>query len=73
MMTHHLAMLIISYILGAPFPAMDPWTKKSPQESEGKPGAGQTPQPSAQATQHPAINETESLQCCGSPLPPLRL
>ena len=43
------------------------------KNQQGKPGAGQTPQPSAQPTQHPAINKTESLQCCGSPLPPLRL
>ena len=43
------------------------------KNQQGKPGAGQTPQPSAQPTQHPAINETESQQCCGSPLLPLRL
>ena len=33
LITHHMAMLIISYILEAPFPAMTPWTKKSSKES----------------------------------------
>ena len=50
-----------------------PWQRNRHKNQQGKPGAVQTPQPSAQPKQYPAINKTESLQCCGSPLPPLRL